>query len=305
MLTRSGHAMVYAGYSWRGRSKSSGSPGTAPDDFSNEMRETMWLSPDQLWAEGRWFWGEYQEFGCDVKLVRAAADTTILGADRTMLKIGTQANRLRLIGDNFPAQLAPGDLDFGSGVTVRRIVSHNSGEVVAEVDVAAGAVPGKRDIAFRRSVLENAIALYDRVDYIKVLPEASIAHLGSDVHPKGYEQFEAVAYQRGADDKLHTADDVELGSIDVSWSLEEYLSVYGDDDKDFVGTLNASTGLFTPALDGPNPKRKFSRNNYGDVWVVATAKNEKDKDGKPLTGRSYLVVAVPTYVRWDQPEVSQ
>jgi quinohemoprotein amine dehydrogenase len=148
------------------------------------------------------------------------------------------------------------------------------------------------------------MAVYDRVDYIKVLPEAALSHLGSDVHPKGFEQFDAIAYQRGADDKLHTADDVELGPIDVTWSVEEYLSVYGDDDKDFVGTLSP-TGLFTPALDGPNPKRKFSRNNYGDVWVVATAKNEKDKQGQPLSGRSYLVVTVPTYIHWDQPEVTK
>jgi quinohemoprotein amine dehydrogenase len=196
------------------------------------------------------------------------------------------------------------DLDLGSGITVRRIVSHTPSEVVAEVDVAANAVPGKRDIALRRSVLEGALAVYDRVDYIKVLPEASLARLGSDVHPKGYEQFDAVAYQRGADDKLHTADDVELGPVDVTWSVEEYLSVYGDDDKDFVGTLSP-TGLFTPALDGPNPKRKFSRNNYGDVWVVATAKNEKDKEGKPLAGRSYLVVTPPMYIHWDQPEVTK
>ena len=303
-LTRSGQGLVYAGYSWRGRSKSSNPAGASPDDLSKEMRETMWFSPDQLWPEGRWFWGEYQEFGVDVKLVRASADATLLGVDRTMLILGSQANRVRLVGDNLPAQIAPADLDFGSGVTVRRIVSHTPGEVVAEVDVLSSAVPGKPDIAFRRSVLESVIAVFDRVDYIKVTPEASIAHLGSDVHPKGYEQFEAIAYQRGADGKLRTADDVELGPIDVTWSVEEYLSVYGDDDKDFVGTLSP-TGLFTPALDGPNPKRKFSRNNYGDVWVVATAKNEKDKDDKPLAGRSYLVVTVPLYIRWDQPEVAR
>jgi len=303
-LTRSGQGFVYTGYSWRGRSKGSSPGGAAPDDLSKEMRETLWISPDQLWAEGRWFWGEYQEFGVDVKLVRATADARLTGVDHTMLKTGSKTSRIRLIGDNLPEQVAAADLDFGSGVTVRRIVSHNAGEIVAEVDVDSNALPGKRDIAFRRSVLESAIAVYDRIDYIKVLPEASIAHLGSDVHPKGYEQFEAVAYQRGADGKLHTADDVELGPIDVTWSVEEYLSVYGDDDKDFVGTLGPN-GLFTPALDGPNPKRKFSRNNYGDVWVVATAKSEKDKDGKPLAGRSYLVVTVPTYIRWDQPEVSQ
>ena len=71
-----------------------------------------------------------------------------------------------------------------------------------------------------------------------------------------------------------------------------------------MGALSA-TGFFTPASDGPNPKRKFSRNNYGDVWVVATAKTEKDADGKPLVGKAYLVVTVPQYIRWDQPEVAQ
>jgi quinohemoprotein amine dehydrogenase len=305
-LSRSGQGLVYTGYSWRGRSKGSAATRSAtPDDPSQEMRETMWFSPDQLSAEGRWFWGEYQEFGVDVRLVRASADPTLTGVDRTMVKLGSQANRVRLVGDNLPAQVAPSDLDLGSGVTVRRIVSHTPVEIVAEVDISSNAVPGKRDIMLRRSVLENAVAVYDRIDYIKVLPETSISHLGSDVHPKGYQQFEAVAYQRGADGKLHTDDDVELGPLEVTWSIEEYLSVYGDDDKDFVGTLNPTTGLFAPALDGPNPKRKFSRNNYGDVWVVATATNEKDKDNKPLVGRSYLVVTVPTYIRWDQPEVGR
>jgi quinohemoprotein amine dehydrogenase len=304
-ITRSGKGLVFAGYSWRGRSEAAGaSGGTGPDSLSKEMREAMWFSPDQSWAEGRWFWGEYQEFGVDVKLQRASTEPVLVGVDRTALKTGSQGNRVRLIGDNLPAQVASTDLDFGSGVTVTRIVSHDGGEVVAEVDVAMDAVPGKRDIALRRSVIESAIAVYDRIDYIKVVPDASLAHLGSDVHPKGYQQFEAIGYQRGADDKPHTADDVELGPVDVTWSVEEFMAVYGDDDKDFVGTLSP-TGLFMPSLDGPNPKRKFSRNNYGDVWVVATAKNDKDKEGRALVGKSYLVVTVPTYVRWDQPEVSK
>ena len=45
-------------------------------------------------------------------------------------------------------------------------------------------------------------------------------------HPQGYQQFEAIAYQRGADGKAHTADDVELGPIDVNWSVEEFYAVY-------------------------------------------------------------------------------
>jgi len=137
-----------------------------------------------------------------------------------------------------------------------------------------------------------------------VTPEAGLGHLGSDVHPKGYQQFEAIGFSRGADGKPHTADDVDLGPVDVTWSVEEFQSVFGDDDKGFVGQLSP-TALFTPASDGPNPERKFSRNNYGDVWVVATSKTEKEKDGRPLIGKGYLVVTVPTYIKWDQPEVEK
>jgi quinohemoprotein amine dehydrogenase len=264
----------------------------------------MWISPDQLSAEGRWFWGAYDEFGFDVKMERASDGPMLITTDRTMLKTGTTGNAVKILGDRLPADIAAADLDFGAGVTVKRIASHTASEVVAELDVAADAMSGKRDVVFRRSVLPAAIAVYDRIDYIKVAPQSSLARLGSETHPKGFQQFEAVAFQRGEDGKNYTADDVELGAIDVTWKVEEFMAVYGDDDKDFVGTLNDS-GFFTPASDGPNPKRKFSRNNYGDIWVVATAKNEKDKDGNPLVGRSYLVVTVPLYIRWDQPEVAQ
>jgi quinohemoprotein amine dehydrogenase len=303
-ISRTGHSLVYAGYAWRGKSKGTLAANAAPNDLGSEMREVMWVSPDQSTADGRWFWGEYQEFGFDVKMQRASADPTLIGVDRTLLKTGTQGTRVRLIAESLPAQIAPADLDFGTGVTVKRIVSHTPTEIVAEVDVAKDAVSGKRDVAFRRSTLQNAIAVYDRIDYVQVTPDSALAHLGSEKHPKGFQQFEAVAYQRGADGKPHTADDVELGPIDVNWTVEEFYSTYGDDDREFVGSLSNS-GLFTPSSDGPNPQRKFSRNNYGDVWVVATAKDEKDKDGKPLVGKSYLVVTVPTYIKWDQPEVGQ
>jgi quinohemoprotein amine dehydrogenase len=303
-ITHTGRSVVYAGYAWRGRSKGTLGANASPDDLGHEMREVMQFSPDQLSAEGRWFWGEYQEFGFDVKLQRSSADATLITVDRSSLKTGSTGNRVRLIGESLPAQVAADDLDFGSGVKVKRIVSHTATELVAEVDVASDAVSGKRDIAFRRSVLPSAIAVYDHLDYIKVTPESSLARLGSETHPKGFQQFEAIGYQRGADGKMHTADDVELGPIDVNWSVEEFYSTYGDDDKEFVGSLS-STGFFTPASDGPNPQRKFSRNNYGDVWVVATSKDEKDKEGRPLAGKSYLVVTVPAYIRWDQPEVGQ
>ncbi len=160
------------------------------------MRETLWISPDQTWAEGRWFWGEYQEFGVDVKLRRATPEPALLSLDRYSLKTGSQAQKVRVLGDNLPAQVAAADLDFGTGVTVKSIASHNASEIVAVVDVAADAVPGKRDVALRNAVLEDALAVYDKVDYIKVLPESSLARLGGDAKSSAPARVPAVRSDR-------------------------------------------------------------------------------------------------------------
>jgi len=306
-VTRTGKANVFTGYSWRGRSAAK-SAAAAPSPTNaggvpEELREVMWVSPDQSQMEGRWFWGAYQEFGFDVTLRRAGDGPSVLAVDRTMLKTGSTAQRVKIYGDNFP-RVTAADIDFGTGVTVKRLVDQDVGHVTAEVDVDAKAIVGKRDVSVRRAVVPNAIAVYDKIDYLKVSPETALARLGGNSHPKGFQQFDAIAYNRGPDDKPHTPDDVELGPVDAEWSVEEFYAVYGDDDKDFVGALSPS-GFFTPSSEGPNPKRKFSRNNYGDVWVVATYKGELGKDGKPLTAKSYLVVSIPLYVRWDQPEVGQ
>ena len=257
-------------------------------NVTREAREVLWVAPDQSTAEGRWFWGQYQEFGFDVRLRRASSDPALITVDRVSMKTGSQSNRIRLIGDQLPPQIMPADLDFGSGVAVRRIVSSTSSEVVAEVDVASDAAPGKRDVSFRHSVLPGAVAIYDRVDYIKVAPDSAMAAFADQAHARGYQQFEAIGYQRGPDGKLHTADDVELGPIDptgIAWSLEVFYAAPGSR-TDFIGQIGPS-GFFTPAA--ANPSANF------DVWVVATAKNEMGKNGKPLVGKSYMVVTVPMY----------
>ena len=64
--------------------------------------------------------------------------------------------------------------------------------------------------------------------------------------------------------------------------------------------------LVRAMIEFANPKRKKGVNNYGDVWVVATYKpKDGAKDAQPLKARSFLVVTVPLYVKWDQPEVSR
>jgi quinohemoprotein amine dehydrogenase len=84
----------------------------------------------------------------------------------------------------------------------------------------------------------------------------------------------------------------------VKWSVEEYTATFGDDDTQYVGTIDQN-GLFTPAVDGPNPKRTGNRNNVGDVWVVAEL---MDADAKPvpkqMRARAHLLVTVPLYMAW-------
>jgi quinohemoprotein amine dehydrogenase len=125
--------------------------------------------------------------------------------------------------------------------------------------------------------------------------------LGGTIGPKGLVQFEAIAYANGPDGKPNTPDDIILGPVQAKWSMQEFYATYGDDDTKFVGNLDSVSGLFTPAGEGPSMERQDMRNNYGDVWVVAEIEGPK---GKPISGRSYLVVTVPQYLRFDQPEVA-
>ena len=171
------------------------------------------------------------------------------------------------------------------GLTVRRIVSSTLSEIVAEVDVARDARPGRRSVAFRTSRLDDAVAVYDRVDYVKVTPESSMAAFGNQTYARGFQQFEVLGYQRGPDGKLHTDDDVNLGPLEAAWSMEVFYEVDASR-QDRIGTVGP-TGLFAPAEANPGINQ--------DVWITATATGETKPDGGPLVGKGYLVVTVPTY----------
>ena len=298
-VTRTGRGIVYSGYSWRGRSTSS--DGKEPA----ENREAMFVSRDWATMDGRWFWGAYDEFGIDVTLRRISGEPLIAGVNPVGLKSKSTGIQVHIYGASLPGDIKREEIDFGPGVQIKRVVSAKNDDVTVEVDVADGATNGYRDISIRRYFAPRAVAVFDKIDYIKVNPDAGMARVGGVNFPKQFQQFGAVAYNRGPDGKPQTPDDVSLGTADVEWSIDEFPATFDDDDKDFVGVLSAN-GLFTPAVDGPNPKRKKGVNNYGDVWVVATYKpKDAAKDAQPLKARAYLVVTVPLYVKWDQPEVSR
>jgi quinohemoprotein amine dehydrogenase len=292
-VTRQGKALIYTGFQWRGRSNE----GPADKDG---LREVMFLDRTQRELTGRWFTGAYEETGVDVKLVKLGNDPVVLGLDRSALQAGG-ARTVHIFGANFPGGLTASALDFGNGISVKRVVSAAPDQIQVEVDVAKDAAVGPRDVGVAGAVSEAAAVVYDKIDAIKVRPQAGMARVGGANFPKQLQQFEAVAFHNGADGKPDTKDDLNLGPVEVTWSVEEYTATFDDNDKDYVGTLD-DHGLFTPNLDGPNPKRPRNANNVGDVWVVATYRLP---DGKVLRARAFLLVTVPLYVKFDQPEVAQ
>lgn len=288
-----GQAIVYTGYEWRG---------TAKSDNLGPLRQVMTVSRDQSTLEGRWFWGAYKEFGFAIKAQRAGRDMTVLGTDISSVRAGSKAIPVRIFGEHFPSDLKAADISMGAGISVTKIVSVTPSAVNVLADVDPKVIAGMRTVAIRGRVAPDAFSAYDKIDYIKVSADTALAHTGGTVAKKGYVQYEADAYSNGLDGIPNTPDDVNLGPVPVKWSIEEFISHENDTDKEFVGFID-SNGLFTPSGDGPNPQRRFSADNIGDVWVVAELPNET-KGEPPLQAKSYLVVAVPDFLRFDSPEVA-
>jgi len=303
-VSRSGKALVYTGYQWRGR--------------GNDWREVLFVERDWKEMWGRWFSGAYDEIGIDVKLTRLSSDPVVFGTSATALKTGStgstgsSAQNVKIYGANLPATVRPEDIGLGQGVKVARVISARPEEIAIDVDVAASALIGARDVSVAGTVKPAVLVVYDRIDAVKVEPVAGMARVGGAVFPKQLQQFEAIGINNGPDGKLGTADDLNLGLVNVKWSLEEYPATFGDDDIQFVGKLDES-GLFTPNVDGPNPKRSGNRNNVGDVWVVAELldapatppASPPSMSVQPLRGRAHLLVTVPLYMNWFTEDTKQ
>ena len=260
----------------------------------------MFVDRDWRQMEGRWFMGGYDEVGLDIRLERSGSEPRLLGTDRTALRAGATGQELKIYGANLPAALRPADIDLGPGLTVSRIASVTPDLATVVVDVASGAAVGVRDLFVAGASRPKALAVFDRIDSIKVKPDWAMARVGGDTFPKMLAQFEAWAFHNGTDGRPDTADDINLGLVDASWSMEEYAATYDDDDIKFVGSIDAG-GKFTPAVDGPNPQRSGSRNNIGDVWIVAkyTPDPVAGKPAATLRARAHLLVTVPHYMRFD------
>jgi quinohemoprotein amine dehydrogenase len=297
-VTRRSRAIVYTGFQWRGRSADT------PDD-PGTWREVAFIERNGQEIKGRWFTGGHNETGIDITLRRVSNDPLVSGTDVASLRSSTSAQRVRIYGANLPERITAADIDFGHGIRVSRVVSASPEVIAIDVDVAADARVGPRDLSLAGSTRPSAVVVYNRMDAIKVTPQAGMARIGGVTFPIRKEQFEARGVSNGPDEKPGTPDDLDLGPVDVRWSLEEYPATFKDDDAKFVGELGPG-GLFIPNVEGPNPKRSGNRNNVGDVWVVATYTPEGTTPAtKPLRGRAHLLVTVPVYMDWDSRQIGR
>ncbi len=266
-VTRQGKGLLYAGYSWRGRSAAPGVEATPAN--GTQWREVLLL--DETWQSlrGRLFTGTHDELGADVTLHRHQQRPRVLAIGDGAVPVPVSGHVLSLHGEAFPATVQPGDLFVGEGVTIVAVERVSANLLRVTLDTAAGTELGARTIAFGSEPGSVSLRLYDTVDYVRITPLQGLARIGGSKLPKQLERFEAFAVNRGPDGKPYTDDDVDLFQVRPRWGLEEFRVRDNDDDLQYVGSIDAATGLFTPNIDGPNPARKWSANNVGDVFVTA------------------------------------
>ncbi len=295
-VVREGRSVVYTGHQWRGRSS------TTTANADSAWREVLSVEPGWQELSGRWFRGGYDEFGIDVSATRIGAGATIAGVAPRVLKRGARDVDVTVYGANLARVTSPGAVDFGPGVTVTRIVRASSDEIVLKVNVDSAARIGSRDLLVGTTSKRDAVLAYDKIDRIRVTPESHMARVGGIRFPKQFAQFEAIGVSNGVDGKPGTADDIDVGTVPVTWTLEEYGVTYKDDDVKYVGQLD-QRGFFTPNIDGPNPARVGERNNIGDVYAVASYQ-PPGSVARPLKARALLIVTVPLYMRWEPTRTS-
>lgn len=275
-----GQAIVYTGYEWRGSLELDGV----------SMQQVFALQDGEL--QGRMFMRDQDEVGADVvAMLETAGASRILAVQPGYLKAGEE-DELRIVGVGLD-----GELSLPSGLALLETISRSSTEVVARVRADAAA-HGLYALGVGAAT-GGELAVYQQVAEVRVLPDYAVARIGGEgaPTPKVEARFDAEAWDAGADGKLGTDDDFRVGIVPATWLVEPF-----DDDAKamqdvrFSGVMDAVTGVFMPAAAGPNPERRLSTNNAGNLKVVA----QVDLDGAPVRGEGQLIVGVQ---RWNNPPI--
>lgn len=277
-LAAQGKSVIYTGYEWRGSVTLDG----------KDLREVYKLSAEGDRLTGRWFDVVHDELGGDMSAVKTDGKPVLLAVQPMAVKAGETAT-ISLVGSGLD-----GKVDLGPGVTVVKTEAQPWGLAVT-AQIAADARIGAHDVAVGGTRTAAGLAVYDKIDSVKVEPPYTIARIGDGGGPipRHLAQFEAVGYLNGKDGKPGTKDDIRLGAMPAQWSTDNFdEGAKALEDAKFAGSIDA-TGLFTPGEAGPNPQRVYKTNNVGNLKVNAAVDDGK---GGKLIAESHLIVTVQRWV---------
>jgi quinohemoprotein amine dehydrogenase len=255
-----------------------------------KSKEIYHLSADGTTLRGRWLSVERPGIAGDETLCREDGKSRLVAVFPGAVSSGAKNVELRIYGADLPANVKPADLNLGDGVQVEKIRTSTAEWITLEASVSGNAKIGRREVKVGNASAPGLLGVYDKVDYIRVLPERTMGRLGGIRYSKQYVQFEARAYNRGPDGVPGNADDLDVGAVKPTWAIQELYNAYDDKDREHVGSIDQN-GLFTPAVEGPNPERYRTAENSGDVWV--TAEYKPGNDAQALKARAYLLVSLP------------
>ena len=273
-----GQALIYTGYEWRGDLVVDGTP----------MRQVFAVEDGVM--RGRMFLRDQDEVGADVVAsLQQAGNSRVLAVHPAYLKAGESAE-LRIVGSSLA-----GEVVLPQGVKLVGTVRRSATEVVVRVQADAG-VRGVHPVAVG-GASGGTLALYDSIAAVRVSPAFAVARIGGNGTPtaKVEARFDAEAWAAGADGKAGTEDDFRIGVMPAKWSVEPFdEAAVRDEDVKFAGLMDAASGVFVPGDAGPNPARRMSASNVGNLKVVA----EVAQGGERLRGEGQVIVAPP---RWNNP----
>lgn len=278
-----GDAIVYTGYEWRGSV-------TLGDE---EVRQIFTLTDGGTRMQGRWHLTNVDSIGGDLRGVKVGGKAEILAIAPEYVKAGQQ-QQIAIHGVGLV-----GEVSLDGGVRVKRVISRSPETIVVEVQTTAATGKGLHSVRVGETVGKDLLHVYRKIDFVRVQPNPALARVGGSGGkiPALPVQFDAIAYAAGKDRKAGTGDDLRIGIFSTQWSVDNLnANAVAMKDVNFAGTIDAASGLFTPGPAGPNKKRKFGTNNFGELKVIATIEDGKRK----VTGMAPLIV---TTQRWNDPPI--
>ncbi|WP_321842595.1 quinohemoprotein amine dehydrogenase subunit alpha [Paraburkholderia bannensis] len=279
----SGTAVLYDGYEWRASIKVQGV----------EMHQVLAAANGEM--KGRMFDEAHDERGLDFDAAKldAKGAPRILAVQPAFIKAG-ESTELTVVGANLQ-----GTPDFGQGVKVDGVVARSAQAIRVRVTASGDSAVGTRTVSLGNNASNaNAqggqFAVYRQIKDVKVVPEYAVARIGGNGGPlsKVEGRFDAEAWGVDAAGKPF-----RIGVVPAKWSVEPFNEQATDDrDVKFSGAMQAANGVFTPGDAGPNPARRMSTNNTGNLNVIAAVEDA----GQTVTGKAHLIVGVQ---RWNNPPI--